>query len=498
MGALAFYAATAAPTVLWGDDAELQRIVVTGEARAIGQSSRASHLLWLAVTSLFVRVSAWLPLDPAGRATLVSAISAALALPFIYAAATELASPLVRRPWIAGVVAVTAFGLSHTFWLLAARPDVYTLQTALLAIALWGVLRWRRGHPVYLAASALAVAAALTNHVMILASAPGLAALALAVPSERRRRLVVPSGAAAVAGLLVLLAAAGRGGPLDDLVRAVLSYRPQLPSTRDTLLVPVYLAYQFPLSLLLAGWGVYGVWRGDRGAFYGLALLYAGNMLPMLLRHHPAMYVRDQFIFYLPSYVPVALWIGVGAASVLIYAPSNLRAPWAQHRRSVVVAALLAAPLLLYPLAATIGGTAAIRLAPARLLPGRDPVAYYLLPSKAAYTGARNYGESVLAALEPNAAIVADWLPYQTLRYLQAVEGVRPDVLLAQINAGNRAQLQFLLAHRNERPLYLADASPFPYYEMEDIQRCFSVAKHGMVYRLTPRGDAGDLCPLTR
>ncbi|HEV2123773.1 MAG TPA: hypothetical protein VGW38_13500, partial [Chloroflexota bacterium] len=47
----ALYITSLAPSVLWGDDAELQRIVVTGEARAIGQSSRASHLLWLAIAS---------------------------------------------------------------------------------------------------------------------------------------------------------------------------------------------------------------------------------------------------------------------------------------------------------------------------------------------------------------------------------------------------------------------------------------------------------------
>ena len=67
--ALVLYSTTLAPTVLWGDDAELQRIVVTGEQRTIGQSSPASHLLWLTLASWFVRVS-MVPDDIAGRGEL--------------------------------------------------------------------------------------------------------------------------------------------------------------------------------------------------------------------------------------------------------------------------------------------------------------------------------------------------------------------------------------------------------------------------------------------
>ena len=77
---IALYVLSAAPTVLWGDDAELQRIAITGEARAIGQSSATSHLLWQAVAMGFVRATTWLPVDQAGRVTLVSSIAGALAL----------------------------------------------------------------------------------------------------------------------------------------------------------------------------------------------------------------------------------------------------------------------------------------------------------------------------------------------------------------------------------------------------------------------------------
>jgi hypothetical protein len=86
--------------------------------------------------------------------------------------------------------------------------------------------------------------------------------------------------------------------------------------------------------------------------------------------------------------------------------------------------------------------------------------------------------------------VVADWLPYQTLRYLQAVEGARQDVLLEQINAGAGAhlpQLRFLVEHQDTRPLYLPDATSYPYYEIPEIEACFTLTKLQYVYRLTPR-----------
>jgi hypothetical protein len=512
---VALYLFTMAPTVLWGDDAELQRIVVTGEPRVTGQSSGASHLLWLAIARPFVRWSAWLPLDSAGRTTLITALFGAVALALVFAAARELARSLGLPATAAGLAAAAALGLSHTFWLLAVRPDVYTLQTALLATAIWCTLRWRgagaqfsvlsaqsggRRHVapvVFLLAAGVMVAAALANHAMILASTPGLAVLALALPGAQRRQALIGLAAVATAVALAVLVAAGVGVPLGELLRTLRSVHPVLPGPRDLLPVPLYLLYQYPLSLLLALPGVMVLWRRDRGALLGLLLLYAGNIaLPLLIR------LPDRFQFFLPSYVPVALVIGVGAAAIwhaprtthdvtqrsiaLPLVPFVLRAPslrWA-------VAAALAAPLVVYPVAAATGSTLAARLAPARTLPGRDPVAFYLWPAKTGYAGARYYGEAAFATLAPQAVIVADWLPYQTLRYLQAIEGRRPDVTLANVNAGGGAQLAFLLAQNVQRPLYIADDSPAPYYEMAEIERCFTVQREGVVYRLDRRGSA--------
>ena len=524
--ALVLYSTTLAPTVLWGDDAELQRIVVTGEQRTIGQSSPASHLLWLTLASWFVRVS-MVPDDIAGRVNFVSALCAAMTVLFVYLAVAEIARQTSSRqrqsstqadalarirptwPAVAGIAAAAALALSHTFWLLAVRPNVYTLQTALIAAALWIVLRWRAPphRPWLPVAAAGLLGLALFNHALVLASVPGFVWLVLVVPRSARRQLVVAVLLTAALVLVALAGAALRGLPVMDLLGAMANYRAQIPLLRDALLLPVYLAYQFPLSLPLALIGAGWLWHRDRAVLIGLLGLYLGNALLMLTRHHPGMYVRDQFLFYLASYLPVALLIGIGAAVIAAMATSRQaktaqshvghqaarsrpgtwqQRPW-RIAAALGVAALIAAPVVIYPLVARFAGEVSLRLAPARHLPGRDPVSFYLLPWKTGYHGAREFGRVALTGLPRDAVVVADWLPFHTLRYLQVIDGLRTDVTIAQLNAGEGVQLRYLLDQERGRPLYLADDSPFPYYERAAIERCFRIEPDGVLYRLERR-----------
>ena len=530
--ALVLYSITLAPTVLWGDDAELQRIVVTGEQRTIGQSSPASHLLWLTLASWFVRVST-VPGDLAGRVNFVSALCAALTVLFVYLATTAIARQVSSRqrqsstqanrlarieptwPTVAGIAAAAALALSHTFWLLAVRPNVYTLQTALIAAALWLVTRWRvpPHRPWLPAAAAGLLGLALFNHALVVASVPGFVWLVLATPRSARRRLVVAVLLTAALAPVALAGATLRGWPVMDLLGAVTSYRAHFPLLRDALLLPAYLAYQFPLSLPLAFIGARWLWCRDRAVLIGLLVLYLGNALLMLTRHHPGMYVRDQFLFYLASYLPVAILIGLGAAVLVAMATSRQaktaqshighqaarswpgtwrKRPWC-IAAALSVAVLIAAPVVTYPLAARFAGEVSLRLAPARHLPGRDPVNFYLLPWKTGYHGAREFGRAALTGSPRDAVVVADWLPFHTLRYLQAIEGLRTDVTIAQLNAGNGVQLHYLLDQERGRPLYLADNSPLPYYERAAIERCFRIEPDGVLYRLERRQNAP--CP---
>ena len=144
-----------------------------------------------------------------------------------------------------------------------------------------------------------------------------------------RRQLVAAVLLTVALALVALAGVALRGLPVMGLLGAVTSYRAHFPLLRDALLLPAYLAYQFPLSLPLAliGASARWLWRRDRAVLIGLLILYLGNALLMLTRHHPGMYVRDQFLFYLASYLPVALLVGLGAAVLAVTATSRRQRP---------------------------------------------------------------------------------------------------------------------------------------------------------------------------
>lgn len=130
-GVLLLYLATLAPTVLWGDDAEFQRLAFTGR---VGAGVR-SYPLWVAVAH---SLSRWLPAEAAWSANLVSALCAALVVGVLFVLVSGLTH---SRPagWVAGL----ALAFSHTFWLHAVRAEVYTLFLlgyVLVLALLWG---WR-------------------------------------------------------------------------------------------------------------------------------------------------------------------------------------------------------------------------------------------------------------------------------------------------------------------------------------------------------------------
>jgi hypothetical protein len=245
----------------------------------------------------------------------------------------------------------------------------------------------------------------------------------------------------------------------------------------------VLLGYQFLLLAPLGVWGLTRFWRTDRVLAAFLALLFAGDVVLGMAWHVP-----EQFVFFLPSYVVFAVWIGRGA--------SDLVRRWTGGRARVLAAGLLACALLpaptyrLVPAALTL-----LRLdpLPARTLPYRDNARFFLYPPKNGYFGARRFGEEVLASLPRHASLLADWTPRQTLTYLQVVEGLRPDVRIAEFAPGRGEQVRWLLEGAKSGRVFIADKER--YYDLADIERVFDVTPYGLVFELTGKDGGGWTAP---
>jgi hypothetical protein len=190
--------------------------------------------------------------------------------------------------------------------------------------------------------------------------------------------------------------------------------------------------------------------------------------------------VNDQFVFYLPTYVAFALAVGLGW-DLAGQAGNWLERPAA--RRGLFLS-LIALPLIIYYSLAAVFTAQGINPLDIRQLPGREPNRYFLWPAKNGYTGAWNYGVQALQAASPGSYILADHTPYETLSYLQGVEGFRQDIHLVKIEPG---QDLYLLLHSLPpgSAVFLADRNP-RYYNLTSLPN-FDLQPVGTIYSLKVR-----------
>jgi hypothetical protein len=232
----------------------------------------------------------------------------------------------------------------------------------------------------------------------------------------------------------------------------------------------LYTLYQFPLGVAAAAWGAAWLWRERRPEAVFLVLTFAGAA-----GFAASFHVRDQYVFYLPAYLVVAVWVGAGLAALF-------RRSTSLQVSSLATVGTLLLPVVIYGLAPVLLERLDPRRLPVRELPGRG-AEFFLWPPKTGYMGARQYAEGAFRAMPQGSAILADWTPAQTLLYMQEAEGLRRDILVKQLGAGWSQQSPFLLAEAGRRPVFLADVDP-RLYDLEEIGRRFRTLPEGPVYRL--------------
>jgi len=463
LAALALYLATLAPTVLWGDDAELQRLAAThGEV-----NPSRGHSLWLEVARV-VELVPWG--DPARRANLVSAFFGALTLPLVYGCVLLLCGRVD-----AALLAAAALGVSHTFWMHCVRAEVYTLHLFLLGAVILLALAWtlRPERRILILAACFLAGVGLQNHLLMVTVLPALAAVALMCSPAPRWRTWIPAGLLFVAGATpyLLSIASHVGGPSFGTI--LTTFAPWRPSAREVALGAAYHLYQFPAALFVALLALPAVARRGRAAAWLLGLAYLSNTCFTLSFH-----VNDQFVFYLPGYLVLAILAGVGASAIL----GRMGAGGLWPARAALAIAFVALPVTLYAAAPAIFRS--FPVLSVRAMPGRDP-SFFLWPPKNGYTGARDFAEDALAVMPEGAAILAEWTSAQPILYLQGAEGAREDVTVKQLGAGWGLQVPWLAEQSRRRELFIAGTGP--YFDMKEIEESFEVVPAGPIFRLVPR-----------
>ena len=473
--ALLLYSWTLAPTVTLTDSGEL--IVV---ARGLGIAHPPGVPLWI----ILAHLASLVPFgNIAVRINFSSALFAALACAMLTLAVAELtitASYLAtskrrkrgaqtKKTEESGVahliVAAPAVGagllmaFSRTLWSYATITEVYALNTLLILVIFFLMLRWRRwivadrmhigtainaaevtsritSYDAYLYAAALVFGLALgVHHVTVALTLPAIAFMVFRTQGVRfftSRRLVYAaliSIGALVAVYAYLPAAASRppvinwGHPrsLQQIwwhitgrqYQVYFSFKPEIMGEQFAEFCRMALReFGFPwlpLSLVLAFAGFVDAFKRDRTTFWFLLTIIIAD-LAYALSYEIA---EDKDAYYLPTFISIAIAAGLGIGWMIRRAVSK---PVLVGKLSVVVATVV---LLV----------CAITLA-----------ANWPFNNRRQYFIAHDYVENLLSTIAPNSLLLTlDWQVVSPMFYAQEIEQRRRDVKVVDINLLRRS-----------------------------------------------------------
>jgi len=431
------YFVTLAPTVTSGDSGELIAAACT-----LGVPHPSGYPLYCLIGKAF----SLLPVsNPAWRINLMSAFFGALTVGMVYLICRQLS---IQR--VAAFVGALALAFSRIFWSQSVTAKFYTLNTFLLFSIILLLLLWSdTKKSAFLYAASGVFGLSLSNHyslMLLVSPAIGIYVLLVRPTVLRNLRLVLGCAGLVLAGLLVyvyLPLAAAREPAMNwgepstwhnfwhHVTRA--QYRKVDFETGFSLWAKVlYLGHVVRLlwdsftPFVLVPFGLLGCWalrqRRKECALLGGVFLCNTVLLIMILQvaYKPDGLARVQ-VYYLPAYACTAIaiaaglswaWTAIGAAGAAL--GTGLRA-------------LICLGVVLYPLASN--------------WKHDDMSRNYL---------AYDFARAALESLEPNAVYFCgpDFSGFPTI-YLQVVEGVRRDVLLADMPRYPTPRLRRYLAGLN-------------------------------------------------
>jgi hypothetical protein len=480
---LGVYLATLAPTTAFWDTSEY-----IAAAKVLGIPHPPGNPLF----TLMAHVWGLLPLASgyAARINLFAAVTSAAASGFLWLVAERWLRPIVPERWAryAAATAGTLVGaFSWTVWNQSTvNEKVYTVSLLSITLMLWLVVRWadepenpRRDR--WLVAIAYLAALTSTNHMMgvLVLPAIGLYVLWTDWRVALKPWLWVAAAGALVVGIsinyLYLPIRAGQYPPinegepvgffsqaLSDVLNRVQYQKPSVGQRQADFASQVGNYWQYWTWQFARDWGRIGnavavlftviglggfvaFWRTSRRAGLAAAALFF-TLVPLLIWYlnfkygysmHPeqpdlAREVRERDYFFVASFLAFGLLVagGIGALMRVVAdaVPGESRRGW-----------LLATPVLLLGLVPLFGNR--------------------LSASRAHETSARDFAVDLLESVEPYGILIVagdnDTFP---LWYAQEVEGVRPDVTIANLSLMNtRWHLKQL--QRRETPAFALERS---------------------------------------
>ena len=444
----------------------------------------------------------WLKLFPGENIhfylVLLAGLFGAVTVHFIFLAGLEL----TRHPLSAAIGAVTLM-VSHSLWWHSTMLEVYTLNTALLAIFLYAVIRYNRTKKRgYLYLSVFFFGLGCSNHVLVGLFIPAFVLLFCILLFRRReispKHLLITAGCfllgfqlylvVFIKDFLNVLGSSTADGGRADLGRAWDALREVLHGATGGDFKKYMFSRELPLSLrrfyrfgfvfwlfynfaspafFLGFWGFYLYWKKTR---YRLTFWFFILGITALAVWSANYFIWDMYAFSLPVYVMFSLPV-ILALDRLLYSEGRIR------RVFLALSISLLIPVLLYQGVSGLyrkGGffkwfydsypeTEWIRHT-------WDPVEYFSKPNKRNYDKVETYVAELLAVLPQDANLLnSDCRADYPLRlYYRDIKQIRTDIVHYDLfspfmtdNRGKQVAKQLKGRLENGEPVYTVSAG-FP------------------------------------
>ncbi|MCK4359264.1 MAG: DUF2723 domain-containing protein [Candidatus Cloacimonetes bacterium] len=456
---ICLYGFTLAPHVLWGDDAQFQRLANGWNVEMIPRG----HILY----SYLVKIVNIIPyFNIAVKVNFFSAFLASLTLPFLF-----LIILLLTEDKFSSLLSTIIFGLSHTFWLHAVRAEVHTLQLFLIALSLYLLLLWYKtnGKNRLLFFSFFIIGISLGNHILSIGLLPGM--LFLAFKKTPNRRLIIFILLGLIPGVLILFFFKKYYINIYKILWCIFSGF-HFPILKNLPLFLLFLIYQFLIATFIGIFGIKFLYRQDKLIFYFFMLAFLGNILEIVI-----LPIHDQYVMFLPSFLIYSIFIGIGFFSLF----KKIKMSVFKKTSFTVMICLL--PIIVYWGTPHLLKHFKVNVVNIRTLRNRDNYTFFLFPPKNGYYGAYDFAKETLNALPENAVLLADFTISQPLLYFQNVENFRRDVEIDDIWWKSGKQTQYLLERSKTHTVFIADNNK--YYNMDEFRKYFNIVPYGYIYKLT-------------
>jgi len=404
--ALVLYAATANRGAQWQDSGyHILRIVTEQPLNPLGLA--LSHPLhhWLGRFAVSLNL-----LEPCLAITLVSALAAAIAVANTFGCVVVL-----TRQWHGALLAASSLAVAHTFWQMATLAETYTLAAALLSGECWLLALYGKSRrPVYLWGALLLNGLGVSNHMLASLTTVVLAAVVLHQAISRAIRLRdVAAGAALwlIGATPYIIMVVNEWCATQDFggsIRSALfghGYGPDVLNTkisqRSLLIGVAFVVLCFPNLLLpAAAYGVGIAGRSGVPVLVKLALLAGLIIHAVFALRYP---VVDQHTFFLPMYVLLSIFAGIGFAGFLEQVNGS--------RRVLVTSAawaMIGLTPCLYAVLPDLARNWGVLEAVERHKPYRDDYVYVFTPWSVAERSAERMSREAVTLASPYGTIVVE------------------------------------------------------------------------------------------